>query len=421
MVLAGRLKAADNRKMVKLIQAEEEAEKLARAKSDFLSMMSHEIRTPINAIIGMNGIAMKSNDSERVRECLAKIEDASSHLLGVINDILDMSKIEAGKLELSVSDFSMECLLNRVININQIRFEQRSQNFSIVVGEHVPAAIITDQQRLLQVITNRLSNAAKFTPNEGKIELSVQLRQESGEDVILRFAVKDNGIGMTKEQQAHLFQAFEQADNTISKRFGGTGLGLAISKNIVGRMGGCIWVHSIPGKGSSFEFDICVKKGTATLESANRCLGGDEEALNRSAAAKESERDIFLGRRMLLAEDVEVNREIIKNIVDETGIEVVEAENGEIACDKFKEYSRQFDVILMDIHMPVRDGYEAARMICSEMSVEGSAVPILAMTADVFPEDIELCRKAGMNGHVAKPVNEVELIQTLKRYIPVRQ
>ncbi|WP_125143443.1 ATP-binding protein [Clostridium transplantifaecale] len=428
VVLVGRLKAADNRKMLeimqaeeKLIQAKEEAEKLAKAKSDFLSMMSHEIRTPINAIIGMNEIAMKSDDLERIRGCQSKIDDASSHLLGVINDILDMSKIEAGKLELSESDFSLKYLLQRLISINQIRFDQKSQNFSIVVGENVPSAIITDQQRLSQVITNLLSNAAKFTPNEGNIELSIQLQQESGEDVVLRFAVKDSGIGITQEQQAHLFQAFEQADTSISKRFGGTGLGLAISKNIVGKMGGCIWVHSIPGKGSSFEFDICVKKGTVTRECAGRCPGEDEEVLNKSAAAREPEKDIFRGRRMLLAEDVEINREIIKSILDETGIEVVEAENGEIACRKFKEYSGQFDVILMDICMPVRDGYEAARIICSEMSVEKTAVPILAMTAEVLPENIELCKKAGMYGHIAKPVNVVELIQTLKRYIPVRQ
>ena len=187
-------------------------------------------------------------------------------------------------------------------------------------------------------------------------------------------------------------------------------------------MGGRIWVHSIPGKGSSFVFDICVKKGNAILDSPGRCLGGDEKELNRPDYTEVPEKDIFLGRRMLLAEDVEVNREIIKNIVEETGIEVVEAENGEIACERFKEYSGQFDVILMDIHMPVRDGYEATRMICGEMPFEeAAAVPILAMTADVFPEDIELCKKAGMNGHVAKPVNAAELIQTLKRYIPVRQ
>lgn len=429
VVLVGRLKAADNRKMIEilraeeeLIQAKEEAEKLARVKSDFLSMMSHEIRTPINAIIGMNGIAMKIDDPERIQECLVRIDDASSHLLGVINDILDMSKIEAEKLELSVSDFSLEYLLNRVISINQIRFDQRSQDFSIIVGENVPAAMITDQQRLSQVITNLLSNAAKFTPNEGKIELSIELQQESGEDMVLRFAVRDNGIGMTKEQQSHLFRAFEQADSSISKRFGGTGLGLAISKNIVEKMGGRIWVHSIPGKGSSFVFDICVKKGNAILDSPGRRLGGDEKELNRPDYTEVPEKDIFLGRRMLLAEDVEVNREIIKNIVEETGIEVVEAENGEIACERFKEYSGQFDVILMDIHMPVRDGYEATRLICGEMPFEeAAAVPILAMTADVFPEDIELCKKAGMNGHVAKPVNAAELIQTLKRYIPVRQ
>lgn len=551
VVLAGKLKARVNRSMSELrqaqdglVRAKEEAEQLNRVKSDFLSMMSHEIRTPMNAIIGMTAIARKSDSMEKIQECLARVDDASEHLLGVINDILDMSKIEAGRFELSATDFVLEHLLNRIVNVNQVRFEQKSQDFSIVVAPEVPAAIVADQQRLSQVITNLLSNAAKFTPNEGKINLSIQLEEETQEEAGLRFEVRDEGIGMTKEQQSRLFKAFEQADNSITRRFGGTGLGLSISKNIVGQMGGSIWVDSAPGKGSNFIFTIRVKKGTATRSShlspkvnwqevhllavddseyvrryfdtitrslgilcdtvpsveealncmknrayqivffglpvrgmdglaqirrireeykeqiivlmnagegngriesevknlgichciekpllpsplvdcINECLSECDQPVPQLPDAEETERDIFLGRRMLLVEDIEINREIIKAVLEETGIEITEAENGQIACDLFEQNEGRFDIILMDVHMPVMDGYEATRRIRGRTHIlEASAVPILAMTADVMQEDILRCTEAGMNGHVGKPVNAAELILKMKRCMPVRQ
>lgn len=551
VVLAGKLKARVSRSLSELrkaqdglVRAKEEAEQLSRVKSDFLSMMSHEIRTPMNAIIGMTAIAKKSDSMEKIRECLDRVDDASDHLLGVINDILDMSKIEAGRFELSATDFVLEHMLNRIVNVNQVRFEQKSQDFSIVVDPEVPAAIIADQQRLSQVVTNLLSNAAKFTPNEGKINLSIHLEEETQEQVCLRFEVRDEGIGMTKEQQSRLFRAFEQADNSITRRFGGTGLGLSISKNIVEQMGGSIWVESAPGKGSDFIFSIHVKKGTATRSShlspkvnwqevhllavdsseyvrqyfdtitrslgilcdtapnveealhcmkdqayqivffglpvrgtdglaqirtireaykeqiivlmnagegygsieadaaglgirhyiekpllpsplvdcINECLSECDQPVPQLPDAEETERDIFLGCRMLLVEDIEINREIIKAVLEETGIEITEAENGQTACDLFEQNEGRFDIILMDVHMPVMDGYEATRRIRGgKHLLEASTVPILAMTADVMQEDIRRCMEAGMNGHVGKPVNAAELILKMKRCMPVRQ
>lgn len=387
------------RTRVEMMRSDEES----KSKSTFLARMSHEMRTPLNAIIGMTEIARRSQDRERIRYCLDKISDASGHLLGVINDILDMSKIEAGKLELSETDFVVKSMLDQVTGVMQLKISQKKQHLVVRLGEDVPQAIVADRQLLAQVLTNLLSNAVKFTMEKGTIEL--QIKRERTEDgyCSLSFAVRDSGIGISKEQQSRLFQAFEQADGSISRRFGGTGLGLSISKRIIDAMGGEITVESEPGKGSLFRFTVWVAIGQAVMtEDRNQPVS--TEAL-------------FTGKRILMAEDVEINREILSGLLEGTGVEIDCAGNGREACEMFAEKGASYDLIFMDIHMPEMDGYEAAQKI-REMKIPGArTIPIIAVTASVFREDIEKCLAAGMNGHVGKPLDVGEVIGQLKKYL----
>jgi signal transduction histidine kinase len=259
-----------NEVMRSLVAAREEALSGARAKSEFLANMSHEIRTPMNAIIGMTSIAKSTADERRKNECLEKIENASTHLLGVINDVLDMSKIEANKLELSFVSFNFEKMFQRVVNVINFRVEEKKQNFTVHIDRGIPAFIIGDDQRLAQVITNLLSNAVKFTPEGGSIRLDARLIKEEGPRCTIQIEVTDSGIGINPEQQERLFNSFEQADSNTSRRFGGTGLGLAISKRIVELMGGSIQVESELNKGAVFSFAIAVERDTRQQESPVR-------------------------------------------------------------------------------------------------------------------------------------------------------
>ncbi|MDR0652822.1 MAG: PAS domain-containing protein, partial [Synergistaceae bacterium] len=237
-------------------RARELAEQSTKAKSDFLSRMSHEMRTPMNAIIGMTNIALDSDDPDRKEYCLEKIGEASRHLLGVINDVLDMSKIESGKFELSEEEFSFRNMLERVIDVISFRVDEKNQTLSVMIGDDVPGIIVSDEQRLAQVITNLLSNAVKFTPEGGEISLLAAVSNFDGDICTIRILVSDNGIGISEEGRSKLFSSFEQADGSISRKFGGTGLGLSISKHIVDLMDGHIWVESELGKGSAFIFEI---------------------------------------------------------------------------------------------------------------------------------------------------------------------
>ena len=517
------------------------AEEGTRAKSDFLSNMSHEIRTPMNAIIGMTDIAKGTDDVEKMRYCLGKIEDASGHLLGVINDILDMSKIEAGKFELSETDFVLEKMLLRVTNVINFRVDQKGQSFLIRVDPDVPSTIVGDQQRLAQVITNLLSNAVKFTYDGGKISLLVHVESERDGYCTLRFEVVDNGIGISKEQQAKLFQSFAQADGSITRRFGGTGLGLVISKRIVETMGGDISVESKPNCGSRFVFTVKVKRGSMTetrklnpsvdwsnvrvlvvddepevreyfeqiaasaglscktlpdgfsacraleegelydiifvdwrmpgmngieltrrirqvggenivvvmisaaewaqiserateagvdrfiakpllpsiiIDCVNECLGKHTK-VSQTGKRGRTRRNIFRGRRILLVEDIEINREILIDLLEETGVLIEEAENGSVACELFEQAPDRYDAILMDVHMPIMDGYEATRKIREMPIPRAQDIPIIAMTANVFREDVQRCLAVGMNDHVGKPVNIEEVIKKLRIYLRV--
>jgi PAS domain S-box-containing protein len=388
-----------------LIAAKERAEQSNAAKSNFLSRMSHEMRTPMNAIIGMTAIAQASDSKEKLEYCLGKINEASVHLLGVINDILDMSKIEAGKFELSYSEFDLEKMVRRVAGVMNFRISEKQQTFILDMDPALPARIAADEQRIAQVITNLLSNAVKFTPEKGTISLSMKRTGGEGNLHTLQCAVEDTGIGISPEQQSRLFSLFEQADGSVVRKYGGTGLGLAISKSIIELMGGAIWVHSDLGKGAVFAFEITVEEGTAP------------EPAGSKPDPEQRDRNIFAGQRILLAEDIEINQEIVLALLEHTGIAIDTAENGKQAVALFQESPAKYRLILMDIHMPEMDGYEAARLIRTAQSESAKTIPIIAMTANVFKEDIEKCLAAGMNDHLGKPIDMEELLKKLKRYL----
>jgi signal transduction histidine kinase/DNA-binding response OmpR family regulator len=513
---------------------------VSKAKGDFLARMSHEIRTPINAIIGMLHIGKFSSDPERKNYCLARIEDAAKHLLGVINDVLDMSKIESGKLELSTVEFSFEKMLQRVVNVVKFRADEKKQKFTVHIDPDIPGYLIGDDQRLAQVITNLMGNAVKFTPENGSVGLKARSMGEKNNLCAIQISVTDTGIGISPEQQTRLFQSFQQAESSTARHFGGSGLGLAISKNIVEMMGGKIWLESELGKGSTFVFTVSLARGAdkretlyghgminwsnvriltvdddpvileyfedltqrfgascdfaANSEEAlrlveqngsyniyfvdwmmpevdgmelarelkkkepapdgsvvvlissvelNTIVNGDKpvaeidkymqkplfpsmiadivsEYLGVNQRPAEDARwdaaDRFEGRRILLAEDVEINREIVQVLLEPTGVEIECAENGASAVRMFTESPEKYDLIFMDLQMPEMDGYEATRAIRALDLPRAMEIPIIAMTASVFKEDVEKCMASGMSGHVGKPLVFEEVIRQLRQY-----
>ena len=519
-----------------LKDAQEEALAGARAKSDFLSRMSHEIRTPMNAIIGMAKIAESSENMEKLRYCLATINTSAEHLLGLINDVLDMAKIESGKFELSEIQFDLEEAIVKVCHFTLGGMIRKEQSFHVFLDANMRTDFVGDELRLSQVITNLLGNAVKFTPEGGSISLFVDEIEDHGKSKILRFGIRDTGIGMTKEQMSRLFSSFEQADGSISRRFGGTGLGLVISKNIVESMGGKIWVESTPNEGSCFYFEIRLRMqkeavpppviklhaGFSALVADGDGISGEylrsmlarynvrcdysasradvsdmlrsaherrelydlvlidygladaewllemtrsrliepkkvvviapfliwneieEEmagiSVNRSIAkpvfncdvrgllagysggAEPEEAGIeidetdFSNVRLLLAEDIEINREIFITLFEYTGMSIDIAENGRIAVDKVTSNPDGYDVIIMDVHMPEMDGYEATRAIRSLGVGNSAEIPIIAMSANAFTEDIEKCIESGMNDHLAKPIDVDDVIRKIARY-----
>jgi signal transduction histidine kinase/CheY-like chemotaxis protein/NAD-dependent dihydropyrimidine dehydrogenase PreA subunit len=508
-----------------LIEAKEQALAGTQAKSDFLSRMSHEIRTPMNAIIGMTKIADNTNDLTKLRYCLSTINASSTHLLALINDVLDMSKIEAGKFDLDSIPFNLENTLIKVCNIISEKTNEKDQTFGVITDPDMHMDYLGDELRLSQVITNLLSNAVKFTPKGGKITVRLAKTEKTACDR-LRFSVTDTGIGMNTEQMSLLFNPFQQADKNITQRFGGTGLGLAISKSIVEKMNGRIWVESETGKGSSFIFevellrqdtkppDVSAMRGLRFLlveqcgevkeqflqisakfgihtdiaddgETGNSYDGIFVESLEEakklsskpgiegkriilmctflewSRIEKEAEKlgiSLFLPKpvfpsallkvvnaltgkaanletgipvqgekidfsslRLLLAEDIDINREIFLTILESTGIFIDTAENGAVALKKFQAKPDAYDIIIMDVQMPEMDGLEATRQIraweMEHQSLGHIGIPIIAMTANVFKEDIEQCLAAGMNDHLRKPIDEKALIEKINFFV----
>ena len=521
-----------------LTEQQAEAQAASQAKSSFLANMSHEIRTPLNAIVGMTSIGMSATDPERMKYCFAKIEDASRHLLGVINNILDISKIEAGKFELAPVEFNFEKMLQRVVNVVNYRVDEKKQKLTVYIDRKIPAFLFGDDQRLAQVITNLLGNAVKFTPERGVIKINTYYLGEENGVCTIKLAVRDTGIGISPEQQARLFQSYNQAEASTSRKFGGTGLGLVISKSIVEMMNGEMSIESEAGKGSVFSFTIQVKRGEKKQEPYRakemnweklRVLIVDDESYiledfkgivegfgaSCDAAAdatealklveqggyniyfidwmlpdidgielarqlktkklveddslmvlissaelstivveaketgidkflqkplfpsaimdiiseylglmtlqpKENNKDtngIYSGRHILLAEDVEINREIIQTLLEPTKLGIDYAENGVEAVRMFSEAPDKYEMIFMDVQMPEMDGYEATQHIRALDIPKAKTIPIIAMTANVFREDIEKCLDAGMNGHIGKPIDMDNLFDKLNEYL----
>ena len=375
-----------------------------KAKAQFLANMSHEIRTPMNAITGMTAIGKSSTDIERKNYCFSKIETASNHLLGIINDILDMSKIEANKLELAQEEFSFETIIQQIVNMISFHADAKQQKLIINIDKNMPKTMIGDDQRLAQVIANLVGNAVKFTPEGGSIKLNTRFLGEENGVCIIQIEVIDTGIGISPEHQTDLFTSFQQAESSTTRNYGGTGLGLVISKNIVEMMGGKIWLESELGKGTSVAFTVKTK------------LGLKEKAIPLQTE-KQHASVSFAGSRILLAEDIEVNREIINALFEPMLLEIDHAENGSEAVNMFCKAPEKYDIIFMDLQMPEMDGFEATKIIRAFDSERAKTIPIFAMTANVFKEDVDRCFEVGMNGHISKPMNFDEVLVILKKYL----
>jgi signal transduction histidine kinase len=378
------------------------AQVASKAKGDFLARISHEIRTPLNAIMGMTIIARKNAQSEKTIASLDQISTASTHLLAILNDVLDMSKIESGKFVLVHEPFILHTALLEVVHIIEPRCREKQIQFIAPITEVSKVAVLGDKLRLKQVLINLLGNGIKFTPEGGKLVFLFEAAEKTGnspKEITFTCSIIDSGIGMTKEQMSQIFRPFEQGDSSIAPRFGGTGLGLSISQSLIGQMGGEITVQSRIGEGSTFSFILTFKKTDYTPEE----LHPEGDKLPD-----------FRGKRILLVEDVEINRIILRELLEETHVEIDEAEDGQIAVSRFIASPDHYDLIFMDVQMPNLDGYEATQQIRSIDRRDAKEIPIIAMTANAYREDIERALAVGMNGHVAKPLDINGVIRILR-------
>lgn len=373
----------------------EQAQMSARFKQQFLANMSHEIRTPLNAVVGMTHLLLEKSPREDQLKYLRNMKQASQNLLSIINDILDISKIEAGKIFLENISFNPSVLMENVYSTLQIKAEEKSINFSIHCDSDVPSWICGDPSRLTQILTNLAGNAIKFTPEYGKVIMQCVIDTEKPGYVM--FEVRDTGIGIEENQIGRIFESFTQASSDTTRKFGGTGLGLTISRQLVELMGGNIIVESKPGIGTRFYFSIPLEKGSPVIDLQSR-----PEVSNNGRKF-----------RFLLAEDQPMNQMVATDILESIfpGCEVDIAMDGSEAVDKTTKGN--YDMVFMDIHMPVMDGYEATRLIRNK----GNDVPVVALTANVIKEEIDKCLASGMNRHLAKPFEPEQLRKTVLELI----
>jgi len=381
------------------------AKEATKAKSDFLSQMSHEIRTPLNAIMGMVQIARNTTNDHRVEDCMRKTELSIKHLLGIVNDILDLSKIESGKLTFEENLFSLTNELNFIASMFKSKAEEKNISLQIDVKNISHDGITTDKIRLNQVLINLMSNAVKFTDNNGSIVLSVdELFHMNGESAY-RFSVKDDGIGIKPDQAKKLFTPFTQANVGVFRLYGGTGLGLAISQNIVQMMGGDIELETEYGKGSIFMFTIRVP----AVEHAEEKTEEEQQ---------HTLRDSLRGKRIMVVDDIDINREVVELLLESSGALIDSVTNGKEAFDAYlRAEPYWYDLILMDMQMPIMDGCAATEEIRNSGKKDAKDIKIIAMTANVLREDAERAYQSGMNAYLTKPIELSALYAEMEEWL----